>query len=507
MRIRVSSDSKSLWEEMRRQAPDQPSYCGGRGSCGKCRVRVTQGMASVELADRMHLTETEIEAGWRIACQSRPLTDCVIELEESREADMAALSVTAEADRAGNFPCSVAVDIGTTTLAFALLDAEGRVLASETGLNHQRSFGADVVSRIELAMSGREAELTACIRRDVRDGISALLQRSNVPLLQVSHIVAAGNTVMEQLFFGLPVKSLGAYPFTPFTGDFIETEYGRLFGEPEPWEEGGLCIPVTGFPCIAGFVGGDITAGLYEVMSGGASEPAMLLDIGTNGELACITRKGILTASTAAGPVFEGGGIRCGMGSLPGAICRTCPREDFLECGTIGNAPPEGICGSGLIEAVADLRQLGVIDRQGLMKAAWRDKGYLLARSREGRELVLTQADLREFQMAKAAIAAGVELLCRQAGTEPEKIAEFYLAGGLGSGLEVKKAARVGLLPQAAVRRCRPIGNASLRGAIRLAAEGEAGRKRIRELLSVTGHLHLANTEGFEECYIRHMEL
>lgn len=501
--IRIKKSKKSIWEGVREQLPALPSYCGGRGSCGKCRVKVVSGEASVSPADQRHLSKKEIEEGFRIACQSIPLSDCMVEvIAADGEEEMQILSAKAERTEEASETFSVAVDIGTTTLAFALLDAQGRLIAAETGLNHQRSLGADVVSRIELAIKGREAELTARIRKCIREGLDRLLGRQGIPLSKVNRIAAAGNTAMEQLFFGLPVNGLGSYPFSPYTEGFLYAEYGQLFPEPEGWERGAERLSVLGFPCIAGFVGGDITAGLYEMTSLINRKNAVLMDIGTNGELACISESGILTASTAAGPVFEGGSISCGMGSLPGAVCATRINGDSIECKTIGGKAPKGICGSGLIEAAADMLSLNVIDSGGCMQHSWQETGYLLARGKEGRRIVLTQADIREFQLAKAAIAAGVEILCKKAVRQPEL---YWLAGGLGNGLSVKKAIQTGLLLQGTQRLTYAAGNTSLKGAARLLKEGEAGMEKIKELLKRTEHIHLANTAEFEEAYIRHM--
>lgn len=506
MRMTVKSGESSLWDAVCQSAAF-PSYCGGKGRCGKCKVRVLKGEASVSLADRQHLSKQEIEEGWRIACQSMPITDCEIETAAgfAEETKMQAISVDTGPSFLEAGSCSVAVDIGTTTLAFALLNEEGTVIASETGLNHQRSFGTDVVSRIELATRGREAELTSCIRRDIRQGIKSLLKQKNLPFDKVKQIAVAGNTTMEQLFFGLPVEALGRYPFLPYTEGFIRADYEQLYPEAEEWEGRERKLPVTGFPCIAGFVGGDITAGLYELLREKCGGIQVFLDIGTNGELACISGERIFTASTAAGPVFEGGNISCGMASLPGAVYATRICEDILECKIIGDAEPEGICGSGLIEAAADLLQLKVLDREGRMLPAWQETGYLLARGKGEKRVLLTQADVREFQTAKAALAAGLDILCETAGIKIEKAERLWLAGGLGNGLSVKKAVKTGLLPKCAARITYAAGNTSLKGAVRLLREGTRGEEKIMEMLKRTEHIHLANASEFERRYIGHM--
>ncbi len=519
-RITVKGTEKNLWEGVRKQLCDVPSPCGGRGSCGACRVKLISGRTQISDADRTHLSEKEIEEGFRIACQSVPLSDCEMEVEVAGEEAIKVLAMEREEPiaLAKGASFAIAIDIGTTTLAFALLDQEGKVVATQTGLNHQRSYGADVVSRIAFAGKGQESVLTASIRRDIRMGLFLLLGQKKLTLRSVRHIVIAGNTTMEQLFFGISVKELGSYPFLPSIKKFIHAEYGQLFSEEVSvdiarMEKGAERLLVTGFPCIAGFVGGDITAGLYELISQTKREASVFLDLGTNGELAFVGTNKIVAASTAAGPVFEGGSISSGMASLPGAICATWTEGDMLLCRTIQDMPPVGICGSGLIEAAADLRRLQIIDKAGLMQHAWQEKGYALARGEGGRAIFLTQGDIREFQMAKAAIAAGVEILLRRVGLRQEQGKEYLLAGGFGAGMSVKKAVYVGLLPRGTERRTLVVGNTSLKGAIRfLKKEIEFGTdsgaiEEIEGLFSKIEHIHLANMEDFPEIFMKHMEL
>ncbi len=447
------------------------------------------------------------------------MSDCEIEVATGEEEmQVLALEEMQTDFLEGSF--SVAIDIGTTTLVFVLLDKEGKIVATQMGLNHQRSYGADVVSRIALAIEGQEDLLGSCIRRDIRLGLYRLLSQKNLALKVVKHIVIAGNTTMEQLFFGVSIKELGSYPFLPSITKFIHAEYGQLFSEEicenkemALFEQGAERLVVTGFPCIAGFVGGDITAGLYELVMQKKREASVFLDIGTNGELAFIRSNKILVASTAAGPVFEGSNISCGMAALPGAICVTQTEGDMLLCHTIMEKTPRGICGSGLIEAVADLRKLSVIEKDGLMQRAWRENGYALARGEDGRAISLTQGDIREFQMAKAAIAAGVEILLNRVGMRQTQGKEYLLAGGFGANLSVKKAASVGLLPRGTERKASVVGNTSLKGAVRfLRNETEIGTdsaaiEEIEGLLAVVEHIHLANREDFPETFMKHMEL
>ena len=505
IKIKIKSSKGNLWDSVKEVYPDLPSYCGGKGRCGKCKVRVVQGEASISIADKKHLTEKEIEDGWRIACQSSPVSECEIEVDMENREEWKALSVEVESGiiitKEGT-EYSIAIDIGTTTLAFALLDVEKKVIGSITGVNHQRSYGADVVSRIEFALQGKEKVLIDCIRCDIKQGISKLLKENGILLWQVKEIVVAGNTAMEQLFFGLSVAGLGSFPFQPWTKEFIEIEYGQLFGKEEEWEKEEERIPVIGFPCIAGFVGGDITAGLYQVLEETPviQGKAIFLDIGTNGEIAYIDDNQIITVSTAAGPVFEGGNISCGMGCLPGAIYAVNRFDDRLECETIAKKSADGICGSGLIEAVAAFLELGIIDKEGKLMPT----EYVLARGKD-KNIFLTQADIREFQMAKAAIAAGIEMLCVEAQVDINKVGQFLLAGGFGSGLNVRKAVKTGILPRCATGHTNLLGNTSLKGAIRFLRDGKKGKEKVKEILQKTKYIHLANKEEFAACYISHI--
>ena len=509
-RIKIESSKENLWEPVKEAYPDIPSYCGGKGRCGKCRVKVLQGEASVSIADKKHLTENEIKEGFRIACQSSPLSECEIEVDIKNRETWSALSVGLDLGATitkENMDYFVAIDIGTTTLAFALLDAKGKVIGSITGVNHQRSYGADVVSRIEFALQGKERVLTECIRDDIKKGIGRLLKNNHILLWQVKEIVVAGNTAMEQLFFGLSVAGLGSFPFHPWTKEFIKMEYGQMFGKEEEWEEGGGRVPVIGFPCIAGFVGGDITAGLYQVLEErerlAIQGNAIFLDIGTNGEIAYIDNSKIVTASTAAGPVFEGGNISCGMGCLPGAIYAVNRAEDILECNIIAQKNAEGICGSGLIEAVAAFLELGIIDKKGKFMPGLTE--YVLARGQE-KNIFLTQADIREFQMAKAAVAAGIEVLCVEAQVDISRVGRFLLAGGFGNGINIRKAVKTGLLPRCAAGRTEYLGNTSLKGAIKFLKDGEKEKDKVKEIAKKIEYIHLANKEEFASCYIRHID-
>lgn len=499
MKLWVEKEYPTIWQGLLAKQKALPSFCGGRGSCGKCRVRVIQGKASVSKEERRFFTEEELSDGWRLSCLSRPETDCLVELFIRSEEDLTVLGVREDAGYlAEGETFSIGVDLGTTTIAMALADRKGKVVKSYLGMNRQRSLGADVVSRIGLAVSGRKEELTGLIREDIETGVMELVSEyGSMDCLE--GIIIAGNTTMEQLFLGYSVEKLGVYPFTPCSRDFMDKASGELY---PGWNWNGkiLC-----FPCAAGFVGGDIAAGLYALDLPG-DKTALFLDLGTNGELALCHKGLVYLASTAAGPVFEGGNITWGMGSGKGAIMKTRRREDYLEYETIGGLEPEGICGSGLIEIIADLLDMKVITGDGSLSGSYQKNGYGIARKKDGRTIVVTQADIREFQMAKAAISAGIRILLQHAGITMEEVGEIYLAGGFGNGLEMKKAVRTGLLPRKALRCGKAVGNTALKGCLKYIGEGETGREQVKKFMDKSIHIHLAQQEKFQKLYLEEME-
>lgn len=290
----------------------------------------------------------------------------------------------------------VAVDIGTTTLAFALLKRQtGEVIDVYTMVNHQRSYGADVISRIQAANGQNGKKLTTCILTDIKNGIHTLWQRN--PQKKISSAVIAGNTVMMHLLRGYSCLGFTKYPFTKIALDMEELPFAKLLSQAddvrtEEVKEEIEDISVTILPGISAFVGADITAGIFACNMIKEGQISLLLDLGTNGEMALRTNTGIYVTSTAAGPAFEGGNIRWGMGSVDGAIANAKFVGGRLTVHTIGEKTPVGICGTGVIETVAELLQAGIIDANGKLIEPYFKTGYPLAENAQGEKIYLTQA-------------------------------------------------------------------------------------------------------------------
>lgn len=397
---------------------DRAGFCGGHGTCGRCRVRFLTGAPLPSASDRRVFTPEQLREGYRLACTAKPVSDCRIELSFVKDSKMTVVSeyeygwLTRESGTEGTF---CAVDIGTTTVAMQLVDRKsGLVLATETFVNPQRKYGADVISRIE-ASGKHGADMHRLIIQALEDGLYSLMRKAG-EAGRPDCIIIAGNTVMIHLLLGYPVESLGRAPFTP-----------HYQGEAS-FSLGG--IPAWVFPGISAFVGADIVSGIYACGMAEREEPSLLIDLGTNGEIALGNCQRILCTSTAAGTAFEGGGEY------------TVP-------------------GSDMISVSYELLEKEIMDETGLLAEPWFTTGY-----RAGEALV-TQEDIRKLQMAKAAVYTGIVTLLDRMEVKPEMIRHVYLAGGFGYFLDCKKAGAVGLFPEELAAVAEAAGNSSLAGAVR----------------------------------------
>jgi len=426
--------------------------CGGRNRCGKCRVQLLEGQVAFDTPD---------SEGWVRACMAVPVSDITIAYSGSAEivSNEVTLSLPAAGNRHGSIrsiagASAVAIDIGTTTVSARLIDpVTSQVLDTISELNDQRAFGADVMSRIGAARKGLTAELFTAINNQTKRILESFQKRWNIQKFE--KLCVSGNTVMLHLFLNVDPSGMGELPFTPV---FLEER--ELKGE-------ALSLPtknVTILPSIAAFIGGDITAGLAVLDILNSSGPSLLIDIGTNGEMALYNEGTIFCCSTAAGPAFEGAEISCGIGGVKGAISAVelvataaANAQDAISITTIGNVPPIGICGSGLIDAVAVMLKQEIIDETGFMADP---NGFHLA---EG--VSISARDIRQFQLAKSAILSGIKILCKNAGLSLTDIKNVFIAGGFGFFINKRNAINSGVLPQEFLELITISGNLSLQGA------------------------------------------
>lgn len=449
--------------------------CGGRGSCGKCAVLLTGEVSPPSAAEE--------RCGTRLSCQAVLLGDATVILPD-------ALPMQIEGGSSRDLPpvqpmpgrFGAAIDVGTTTLALRLYNLEsGACLGGTTMLNPQTSVAADVIGRIDAAMRGGSDSLRDSLLAALQTMLHAAAAQACIPAGEVASLVVTGNTTMLYLLTGRDPAALSHAPF----------EADCLFGE-EVTLLGRRCyLP----PCLHAFVGADTTCALLSSAMPDTAETALLCDVGTNGEIALWHGGRLFIASTAAGPAFEGAGISCGCGSIPGAIDRVDVNGGTLRIHTIGDAPPVGVCGSGLVDAVAALLETEAIDETGAMDA----DSVPLA---EG--VTLTQKDVRAVQLAKAAIAAGTASLLHAAGCAPEEVNALYLAGGFGSHLRIDRAAAIGLIPPEMAGRVRVIGNAALDGAALLLTD-QTLCGRAAALRAQATHVRLDGNPFFSQRYVEEM--
>jgi uncharacterized 2Fe-2S/4Fe-4S cluster protein (DUF4445 family) len=427
--------------------------CGGKGRCRRCRVRVLQGSVDESEPDG---------SGWTLACHAGVSGDATLEIGQFDAPVLADDRPFPFHPRPG---LGVAIDLGTTTLVAQLVDlATGAVLGVRSGLNPQAVFGADVMTRIEHALQpGGRSELQHVIRQALDRMVAELA--AGRPLAAKT---VCGNTAMLHLYDGLDPAPLSRAPFEPV---HLESPNGFL-------------------PCIGGFVGSDVLAGILATGMHESGELTVLIDLGTNGEVVAGNRDGLLCASTAAGPAFEGGRISCGMRAATGAISEVTVEGNTLRCHIIGGGPPRGVCGSGLVDAAAAALDLGRVAPSGRMPAPLDLEG-----------VTLTQADIRELQLAKAATAAGVRVLLKRLGATAAGVKRVWLAGAFGNYVNRASARRIGLLdwPEELIH---PAGNTALLGAkMALFAPDHT----FRDLRSLIRHVPLGSDAEFQEEYVAAM--
>lgn len=451
--------------------------CGGTARCGGCRVRVLAGFLPVSESDLSVFSSGELADGWRLACQARAEMPLVLECGQWH---MDVLTDNAVFSGTGKSGLGIAIDLGTTTIAAQMIDmASGCVLAVETDLNPQATFGADVMSRIQATLSG--VDLTTIVRSVLGRVIAKLAAGRE---REIAEVVLVGNTVMHHLFSRLDVEPLSHVPFqSPHLG-------ARHFRA----DDLGWTLPtncrICFERCLGGFVGSDILAGILAAGMPRAENLLALVDLGTNGEIAIGNCHGIVCASTAAGPAFEAGSIRMGMRATTGAVSHVSLVQGAVHTSVIGNVEPLGICGSGLVDAVA----VGLVTGEILLCGRIAD-GTKVFPVKE--PVVLFQADIRELQLAKGAIASGFRLLLQYMRTNVGALKSIYLAGAFGNYLRIESAIGIGLI-EAPRELIHSAGNTALRGAkMLLLASDEPALPPIKHVSLAT---HPAFQNEFANC-------
>jgi len=435
--------------------------CGGDGRCKRCRVRVLEGQ----------LEGGDCGDGWRLSCRASVSGNVTLEIGQW-ESNI--LSDETPFDFEPRRGLGVAIDLGTTTLVAQLVDLQtASVLGVRTALNPQARYGADVMTRVQYALSADGlGTLAALIRRELGRMIAELVEDRATP----SVVTIVGNTVMQHLFCGFDVAPLAAAPFEPLHSEEVEFSARSL-----EWPRASGAA-IRFLPNLGGFVGSDVLAGIVATGLAERDDVTVLVDLGTNGEIVIGNRERMICASTAMGPAFEGGRISCGMRAATGAISAVEVGGGELRCHVIGGGRARGICGSGLVDAVACGLEIGAIRQNGRMAEP-------LALT-DGIEI--SQADVRQVQLAKGAIAGGLRVLQRRFGGNVRRVS---LAGAFGNYINVRSARRIGLL-EFAEELIQPSGNTALLG---------AKRALFGEIAASVEHVALAADPEFEDAYISAM--
>lgn len=476
-----------------------PAPCGGRGACGKCAIRIVDGHAAPpDDLERVGLARAP--AGIRLACRTRvsgPMTvrPIVAGVATSSAGDD---TVTDEEFFAG-------VDLGTTTVSAVIVGAvTGRELGRATVPNAQQSFGMDVVSRIAASLSGASVELRDLAESSMIDALNAACGAAGACLARVRRVVVAGNTGMTALASGVDVAGLATAPFEALAISNDAMVSPRL----TPLLADGAEIHVA--RGLGGFVGGDVSVGLLASGLLSSDQDAVFVDIGTNAEVVVRSRGRIAYASVAAGPAFEGFGISSGGAAAPGAVTRVHGGPD-LRVDVIGGGRPEWFAGSGLISAISVLLQAGHLDASGLMRSEGPYSGRFdlddsgVARFAFGPDASgprLTQLDVRAFQTAKAAVAAGLVAVARSARLKAKRVERVVVAGTFGAALEIADLVALGVMPEDVADRLESLSDAALTGAATLAFDPTALADIDRFRVAAV-RVELATDRAFTELFTR----
>lgn len=568
---------QTVWDAMASAGRDPGGECGGRGTCGKCRVKVVGEVSPLAGEEQRLLATGELREGYRLACYCRVFGETEVHCEEtiSEQAsfpvpvglppdeirpEVRAVAVTVPGPGQG---CSealperleravpaysldlaaqdwdriakldsgqelvltgvavgsrlialrevcppvlgVALDIGTTSLFAVLVDLDsGEERAVVSRANLQRVYGADVISRISYALQhpGGLRHLQMILINTLNSMLDEMVREARVAREDIFQVMAVGNPVMLHFLLG---EQVDGFARAPFTGVFREgrvVEAGRLSLEIHP--RGLLRL----LPQVRAFVGADVVAGLLAI-GPGYPDTFLFIDIGTNGEMVLHHRGQWWACSTAAGPAFEGGNITRGMRAEPGAIDRVWVQDGEIRFNVLGGGLPRGICGSGLVDMVAVLRDQGRVDATGCLQVTATGQGSELtivegSGTATGRPLVLTQDDLRQLQLAKGAIRAGVDIMLERAGVTARELERVFLAGAFGNCLHPESLLRIGLLPPLEAGRIVRVGNTAARGAVR-ALLSEPKREEAESLACRITYLELASQPDFQEVFLRNL--
>lgn len=593
---------ETLLEALRSQSVNLISMCGGRGTCGKCRIVVPgdQGnLSSVTQTEKTLLSRSEVESGYRLACLTRPVRPSRIEVvipPESEETQQRLMvsgltprlklipavrklfvrlprptlkDTTADLERliqalsrykrleiqevgystlrelpgtlrAKDWEVTVsvfkekeiikvepgdktdscygfAVDIGTTKLAGYLIDLRtGQTASTVSSLNPQSKFGSDIISRITYSMRSPDAvnELTECIVDGLNKLIYQACQNLDLSTEEIIDVAVAGNTAMHHFFLGVSPRHLSLSPYPAALRRAMEMRAADLGLKTAPDSK------VYIFPVVAGFVGGDAVADIIATEIYSAEQMSMLIDIGTNAEIVLGTKKELIACSCASGPAFEGAHIKHGMRAAEGAIERIWidPQSFDVSYRVVGTTKPVGICGSAIVEGVAEMFRVGIVDSRGRIQDTGSSPRFretngvreivIVKREEAGidDDIVITQSDVREIQLAKAAVYTGISTLMKHMHVKPSMIKRVFLAGAFGTYVDPSSARDIGMFPEIPLDRIQFVGNTAGAGA-RMALASRPTRELAQRTLKKIRYVELGADPDFQKEFVSAIDL
>lgn len=551
--------------------------CGGKGSCGRCKVKVIEG--KIRSNSFFGISNRDRKMGYFLACQSYPESDILLEVPEQlitvderilnirrqsiedffvknpelfaplikkisiflqlptledSKADFERLQASLErqffisTEHARILPeilrnnkwnitfaladsqiisfldekekiYGLSVDIGTTTVAVALIDIEEcKVVDVANCYNSQIAYGDDVITRIIYAVENKGGleNLRKAIVDDINALINTLLSRHGDG--KILYVTLSGNTIMCHIFWGLNPKYIREEPYTPIFNHYPlwKAKDALLYLEHS--------VPIYTVPSVAGYVGGDIVCGVIASKMYKEEDICLFIDIGTNGEVVIGNKDWLVTASTSAGPCFEGSGISCGMRAVEGAVEGFSFDDDSFSVKVIGNREPKGICGSGMIDILSELFNRGIIDNKGRLQKNLLSSVKLVDEELKffiSEDCYISQSDIYNIIRSKAAIYAGIATLLQEVGISEKDISRVYIAGGFGEFLNIKKAINIGMLPSLEEEKFKFLGNTSLTGAV-LCLLSEFLRERAEEIADKMTYVDLSRSKKFMDEYV-----
>lgn len=506
-----------------------PSPCGGVGKCGKCKVLLEgDSLPEPTPEDINLLTSKEIREGYRLACKVILNNNLTITQDSGFKSRYLGLGTQDSGLKIGHSELrtqdhdvlGLAIDIGTTTVAMYLVQLDnGEVLKAGSSLNSQVINGADVISRIHYIGSSRDRleEMRTLIISGINSMIDSLLHTAGIDKNSITKVVVSGNTIMLHLLLGLNVEGMGVYPYIPVTTEMTVKSPQDAGIEVNPKGE------ISILPSVSAFIGADTLSGIVATGMYKSEDICLLIDLGTNGEMVLGNKDRLIACSAAMGPAFEGANIEFGTASVEGAIDKVIVNQNGLFYSTILNATPIGICGSGVIDAVAELLKAGVIDFRGrMLYKDWRKESYVpshlvkrmikykgqpafvLVEEREKNTIVFTQQDIRQVQLAKAAVSVGISALMEKLGVKFRDIKKVYLAGGFGSFINIENAVKIGLIPEKLKGKIFTSGNTSAIGAIKCLVDPDLIYDYI-EVSKRVEYFDLNSIEDFQDKYVNNI--